>query len=292
MKARNISWLCGVGLLAALAMLLFVRHQRSTSHNLPLAPITIREKIVAAPGVPESPAGPVVSETTIATPLSTQGSIAIKYMSLRADQTVARVNGVAITLRDLIPIPAGELADEKTMSLEMFDFLLRRAIDREVAFQAAQKNGIKLDPADQEQLKKLGTANPDPYPGYRMIQPSAEDPAKIKFEARDAQGLMLQNALMAQAGLASPYLNEAQVQEYYTSHKQEFGELSGDAAQREVAWQKIDFQIRQKLEQQTQAEYRTQQRQFLDRLQDGLGVEMARLVEVSATADTLPPTGQ
>ncbi len=292
MNARNISWLCGAGLLAALAMSLLVRHQRSASASLPLAPIAILEKIVEVPDVPESPADPVASETTIAAPRFTQGSVAIKYMSLRADQPVARVNGVAITLKDLIPIPAAELADEKTMSLEMFDFLLRRAIDREVAFQAAQKSGIKLDPADQEQLKKLATANPDPYPGYRMIQPSAENPEKIAFEARDAQGLMVQNALMAKAGLASPYLNETQVQEYYASHKQEFGELSGNAAQREVTWQKINFQIRKKLEQETQTEYRTQQRQFLDRLQDGLGVEMARLVEVSAAADTLPPPGQ
>lgn len=213
----------------------------------------------------------------------------LKYVSLRPDQTLAAVNGVPITLKDLVPTGVADAGQEKTMSYDVFKSLLERAIDRELAFQAAAAEGIQLTDAQQAQLQEHRASLQNPYPQYRMISPAQVDPARIDFELRDAQGLMLQQALMEKVANASPLLTDAQVQQYYQEHAAEFGDLPVDPQQRAAAWEKIDLAIRQQQAPRAQAEYQMRLKEYLDKLKAQSQINAAQLIEPTVAANAATP---
>jgi hypothetical protein len=179
-------------------------------------------------------------------------------------KVLAAVNGVEITLKDLMPLPAEKAGMEQTLSAERYGFLLDRAIEREVALQGARRQGIELSTQQRQQLEQLRARSDRTEPGvFDTVQ---QNPANTDFAVRDATGLLLQAALAEKAGVPSPHVTPAQVQAYYQRHQADYDALPADPVQRAAAWEQIDRDIRLKLAVQVQAEHQTRLQQFRDRL--------------------------
>ncbi|TMA25577.1 MAG: hypothetical protein E6J78_17115 [Deltaproteobacteria bacterium] len=170
---------------------------------------------------------------------------------LARGQILARVNDVPIVASDLIPWRA-EDRKERGMTHEMFAFLLKRAIDRELVSQAAGAQSISLSAAQVGQLERLRAAEQE------------RDPAQVEFDVRDAASELLLADLVAKSGGPNPYAGPADVEAYYRRHADELGALPAATEARAAAWQQIEARIRQILATERQAAYR-------DRIQDILG---------------------
>jgi hypothetical protein len=198
------------------------------------------------------------------------GEIQGKAVEVRAEQALAKVNGVTITLKDLLPVGAAEAASKQSLSAERYDFLLNRAIARELTFQAAQAQGIKLTEEQNRQLKQvresmLARYGTDPAKVVHLnVMGTLED--RIEFELRDAASPLLLHSMLAKAGAPSPYVTESQVEEYYRSHPTDYGTLPEDAVERQAAWQRINLEIRNKLTPEVQARYQQALEKMLEQL--------------------------
>lgn len=106
---------------------------------------------------------------------------------VKPDQVIVTVNGVAITGRQLVA-PGSD--GEPSVSREMFDFLRSRAIDRELTFQEAKKQGIELTAAQQAELEQVRK---------NSKERGVTDEAQLDFEVNDARAGLLQAALLAKA---------------------------------------------------------------------------------------------
>jgi len=180
---------------------------------------------------------------------------------------LATVSGVAITLQDLVPLPAEKRGQEQVMSAERYRFLLGRAIEREVTFRTAGAQGVALTEAQRKRLDEVRARSEHREPGvFDTVQ---QNPANVEFEQREAAGLLLQATLAEKAGVPSPHVTPAQVQTYYQQHQAEYGALPADASQRSAVWEGIDRDIRFKLASQVQAEHQERLQQFRDRLLAG-----------------------
>jgi hypothetical protein len=71
-------------------------------------------------------------------------------VSVARDAVLARVGGTSITGRDLV---ATSTSDSISMSRPMFEALVERAIDRELAIQKARADGLALDAVRMHQLE-------------------------------------------------------------------------------------------------------------------------------------------
>src|SRR5262249_35621053 len=78
-----------------------------------------------------------------------------QVVRVHADQVLATVNGVAISLKDLAPLDTAQGATDQLMSPEMYEFLLNRAIDREVTIQTARAQGLELSAEQRQQLDQM-----------------------------------------------------------------------------------------------------------------------------------------
>jgi hypothetical protein len=191
---------------------------------------------------------------------------------VKPDQTLATVNGAAITLKDLVPVPAEKAGAEQILSAERYTFLLDRAVEREVTFQAASRQGVELTEAQRQRLAELRVRSEKHDPGvFDTVQ---QNPANVEFEQRDAMGLLLQAALAQKAGVPSPHVTAEQVQAYYQQHQAEYGALPSDPAQRQTAWEKIEQAIRQNLSPELQAKHQERFQKFLDQLKAAAQVDI------------------
>jgi hypothetical protein len=193
---------------------------------------------------------------------------------IRADQVLATVNNRPIMGRDLVPVSAGA---EQAMTHEMYGLLLNLAIERELIFQAAKTEGVELTQEQKNQIAEFRSSQ-QPHDGDGVfkrldMQGSLDD--EIAWEARDAESKFILTSLMAKAGAESPYVTEEQAQQYYQTHKDEFGEMPTEPAERQSVWQEIDLRIRQKLAQEVQAEYERRSRELLDQLKASAKIDKA-----------------
>lgn len=158
---------------------------------------------------------------------------------------LATVNGVGITLADLMPVDRRQLA-ERPLAVDMVEFLLDRAIARELTFQSARERGVTLAPEQVEQLEKIRVRALERDPA--SFSDAHDDfEAKAEFEVRDFAGLMLQDRLLADSGGPPKYVTPELVRRYFEEHAAEFAELPAEPVEREQAWQNIEAEIRVRL---------------------------------------------
>lgn len=184
-----------------------------------------------------------------------------------AGQVVARVNGVALTGRDVVPFPPGQ--SEQTVERSFYDALLERAVERELAAQAARKQGIDLSEGQREGLRRLRQSLED---GARREEPGARRvsaPRDAEFAVRQAEGQLLLDALAASAGAPAALPSDADVERYYREHPAAFAPLPSDAEQKAAAWQRIETEIRQTLSTQMQEAHAERLRQLVEQLKAG-----------------------
>jgi hypothetical protein len=156
-------------------------------------------------------------------------------LHLQPDQVLATVNRRPIRVADALPAGANQQIDISPQELKFF---LDRAVDRELIFETAQKQGITLDESQNRQLAEMQAMRNQPEPGG--LAKLNNDPAARQMEALDAKAFMLQTALMAARG-DSPNVSEDQVLDYLQHHPSEFGNFSGQPSA------DMDFAIRTQL---------------------------------------------
>lgn len=119
--------------------------------------------------------------------------------TFRAAQVVATLNGTAIKGTDVVAFPAGR--DEQSLEASSYDALLQRAVDRELTFEAAKKQGVSLtDPqrAQLDEVRKQAAARGSTTPPF---VPTRDE---VNLEVRDAEANLLQTDLLAKAGTPPP----------------------------------------------------------------------------------------
>jgi hypothetical protein len=191
-------------------------------------------------------------------------------LRLRLEDVLATVNGHKISVRDAVP-HSGTNQEVEISSREL-KFFLNRAVDRELIFEAAQKQQISLDESQNQQLANLQSARNQSEPG--VIAKLNDDAAGRELEALDAKAFMLQTALMAARG-ASPNVTEDQVQAYYQQHQSEFDSLPADPNTRRQAWQQLAFQIRTRLAGSTRTAYNIGLAAYMQQMESGADVVYA-----------------
>jgi len=199
--------------------------------------------IVDTPDPPESP--PVMALT---------GDV----VRLNSNMTIASVNGVAITMKDLMPVNPGKYT-ENNMGREMFNALLNRAINRELAYQEARRKGVSLTDEQKANLEKIRQRALERDPAS-FTDVHDEFEAKAEFEVRDFAGLMLQESLLAASGGPPKYVSQQMVDQYLADHKTELEAIGSD----EVARQNLEIDIRSKLAETVGDEYQQQLQQLIE----------------------------
>lgn len=203
-------------------------------------------------------------------------------MSLDTSMVLASVNGVPITLKDLMPISPTGRSDRK-MTPEMFTFLVDRAVTREATLQAAKAQGLELTPEQQASLELVRQRALERDP--RVFSDAQDDyEAKAAFEEKDYRGLMMAETLLAASGGPPKYVTPEMVQQHYDQNKAEYGELPADEPARQEAWLKIDEAIRNKLAPQLEAEYQKSLEALLASLKGGANVQQLVTPPPAATA--------
>jgi hypothetical protein len=171
---------------------------------------------------------------------------------VKPTQVLATVNGVPVTLKDLIAVPDAQQGAEQTISASLYDTVLERAVVREVAVQTAKAKGIGLTADQQAQLEKIKSER---LSTSQDVVDLTMSPERIAFEQRDTAGRMLLVNLVADAGAPGAFVTEDQVKTYYEGHKADYGELPADSQEAEWAWRKIDREIRNTLAPETANAY-------------------------------------
>jgi hypothetical protein len=118
---------------------------------------------------------------------------------LRAAQVVARLDGTTIRGSDVVAFHAG--SDEQSLDRSSYDALVKHAVERQLTFEAARKQGVTLSDAEQAQLaevRKQAVARGSTVP------PFTPTPDEIELEVRDAEASLLQTDLLARAGTPPP----------------------------------------------------------------------------------------
>jgi hypothetical protein len=211
-----------------------------------------------APGRSASTSNAVVPRTQ---PVAAEASVeqAAAPVRLGASQKVATVNGTVITGRQLLAWHSRDPAEQE-LTPEMFASLKNRAIERELTFEEAHRQGVDLGPAQLAQLAEV----------RKNAQARGEtDPVQLDFEEADARAHMLASALLEKAGVSAPFATDADVKRYYEAHAGEFDQLPEGSGARQIAWKKIELDIRQTLALELQEQYQQRVRAYFDQLRAG-----------------------
>jgi hypothetical protein len=228
----------------------------------------------AASGAARSNAAPKVMAHGLEPP--TGEADTNRMVRLSPGQILATVNGRQITLGDLIPLRGTNTQASQVFSRQTYDYLLQRAIGRELVLQTAKAQGLELTGADQRQLANARALRALPEPG--QVQRLSLDQAQLDFEMRDAQAFLLQSALLAGTGV-SPNVTPEDVSSYYQAHAAEFGDLPAEEQARKAAWAQIDAQIRQKLAAPIRSLFQNRLLAYMQQLQSGADITVNPLAD-------------
>lgn len=174
----------------------------------PVAPETPAP--VPAPAAP-APAAAATAPTVPAGPrlemiVPKEGAEPIQVVRVRADQVLAMVNNIPITLKDLVPLTPGDTSSEQSMEADIYKARLDRAIEAELTFQAARSKNVSLNDEQQQRLQQIRDRHAADIQSYRdqgMMWTSVTA-QQIGFEARMTSALLLQQNLVAQTAGVSP----------------------------------------------------------------------------------------
>ena len=286
MKSNKFILFAGLGCVAAmlLAGLFFLRNGRQSKEQasvpLPNPPVA-KASPSAVAGTNPKASRPVTPETAVSAPprrenvVPETGGPPEKIVRVKATQTLASVNGVAIALKDLMPMPKEKEATEQIMSADMYDFLFNRAVERELTFQAARSQGIELTQEQKQRLAEIRARSEEKAPG--VFDTLQQNPENTAFEQRDLTGLLLQAALAEKAGVSSPHVTPELVEAYFQQHKTEYTQVAADPAERSPeAWQAVDAEIRAKLAPGVQAAHDEQMGKFVEQLKTSAKIVVAQ----------------
>ncbi len=178
--------------------------------------------------------------------------------------TLAMVNGKSITVEDVFGI-SGEIREMKgRMPVEKFNFFLEKEIQRNLVIQTAESKGIVIE---EEEKLNLDRRHNDLRSQEKVVDPIG-DPEELRAkELRESETMLLQKKLLEDAGIVPPYVGEEQVKSHYAANLPQYGELSENGDQRDLAWQRISLSIRRELARTSQREYEMRRDGFFEDLE-------------------------
>lgn len=194
----------------------------------------------------------------------TSNTPAQTQVRLRGDEVLATVNGMPITLKDLMPLDPGAAGMERTLPQDRYDMLLNRAVERELAFQSAKANGVGLSEPQLLNLARRRSQNSPSEPGE--FDSLGRTAVNTEFEQRDAEGLMLLHNLASAAGMPPADVTTELVQDYFIVHRNEFPAIPEDPARMQQVADAIDAAIRAQLSAAVKARYAESFHTFVQRL--------------------------
>lgn len=206
-----------------------------------------------------------------------------RVIRINAAGILGSVNGRELKLADLLPLNPAQKTQVQELSAATYNFLLDRAVNRELIFQTAKAQGIALDDSQREQLAEFRRQRNQREPG--LVQNLNAAGNQVDFEARDAEAFMLQTALLAKAG-ASPDVTAEEAMEYYRQHSTEYAGLPADEPARSQAWAEIEFQIRTSLAPAKRTKFQSQLSAYMDQMKSVANVALSPV-----TQSDLPSSG-
>ena len=264
MRVRIITWS-----LVAIATLgtiwLVYKHQ-------PRQPVAVAKDIVA---VPVSAAGGVKPSRAAPEPQ--------RVLATLPTHVLATVNGAPIMLWDVMPVTTTNVNAVQQIDSVTYQYLLDRAINRQLITQAASARGIGLSEAQQQQLDKFRSERESSEPG--LVAKLTVNPQEIEFELQDERAFMLQTSMMGAMGM-SPNVTPEQVQQYYQAHHGDFAALPADPQARQETKAQIDMQIRYLLAANARTVYQTQLDLFMDQLKRSANIVITPLTEAAMNGPT------
>jgi len=159
-----------------------------------------------------------------------EGQPASQGVKIQAGQVLATVNQIPITVADLIPVPAGQA--DVTMGAAEYDVRLGRAVEAEVTLQAARRQGVGLQPMQQDRIAAIAQRYADAFARYKEqgVTWSSVTPEQIPLEERQmAAAVLQQNLVMKLAGVA-PSPDPAMQAKYEASLRAMLDQLKAGAS--------------------------------------------------------------
>lgn len=189
---------------------------------------------------------------------------------------LAAVNDARIQLKDILALPPGSETEIQVMSPERFEFLLERAVDRELTFQTARAQGIELSATQRDRLAAL-VSRTAASPGAYVFDTMQHSAANATFEVRDAMALLLHATLAEKAGVPARDVTAAAVEQFYQEHRAEFELVRSGAVNETDARVRIDQDIRVKLARATAAAHEEGMQRFRETLRASAHIVRAKL---------------
>ncbi len=276
----NRRTLYGIAGLTAIALLVwyFMGRNPSGPQTTPGAtagsPAAGTPSAAAQPGV-KPKTGPSVRPPAVKTSVQEKDGKASVVVRVSPDQLLGTVNGTEITFKDLAPLAAGKAGMEQVMSAEHFEFLLNRALDRELTYQTARSQGVELSEAQKQQLAGHKAISNTPEAG--VFDTLQHGPANTDFQQRDLAAMALQYSLAEKAGVPLPHVTTEAVSAYYQKHSAEYPALPAEPAGYEAAWAVIDGDIRAKLAPEMQKRHEEALNKYLEQLRSSAQITAAKI---------------
>ena len=196
-------------------------------------------------------------------------------LKISPETLLGSVNGHVLTAAEVLP--PGSFA--QPVSLNVCQYFLQRAVDRELILQTAKAQGLALDASQRQQMVDFQTTREQHGPG--LVRDLNGGNAEVSFEMRDAEAFMLQTSLMEKLG-ASPNVSAQQVEAYYREHASQFGELPADESGRKELWSKIDYQIRQLLAANVRTDFQQKLADYMNHLKTAANIELTPLASLAS----------
>jgi hypothetical protein len=249
--------------------------RKSEQALVPVSPTAVTSQ----DGTPEPDGGAkVVINDLPSVPGMARG--ANRIVRVKPGQILAFVNGHQLHLGDLVPMRTNNVDAEQALSRKTYEYLLQRAVDRELTFQTAKAEGVEFTQAQKLQLASFRNARQQSAPGES--QRLNADGDQTAFELRDAAAFMLQAMLLANVG-ASPNVTPEQVLKYYQEHSGEFAELPQAEPARSETWAAIDYEIRQRQAASVRANFNDQVIAYMSRLKSQADIVVNQLPDAEAS---------
>ena len=171
----------------------------------PETPAPVPAPAAPAPAVaaaaPTVPAGPRLEMI-----VPKEGAEPIRVVRVRADQVLAMVNNIPITLKDLVPLTPSDTSSEQSMEPDIYKARLDRAIEAELTFQAARSKNVSLNDGQEQRLQQIRDRHAADIQSSRDqgLMWTSVTAEQIDFEARMTSALLLQQNLVVQTAGVSP----------------------------------------------------------------------------------------
>jgi hypothetical protein len=197
-----------------------------------------------------------------------------RVVSLRPGQVLATIRGVQILASDLgLAFPSD--GQPREIASPMLDYLLARAIQREVVLQEARAKGVEVDDPQKRRVEAAVAS-------AEAVDPRVFDGPHGSAQAtgqrrRDLTAAALEVELYQRSGAPPASVTAEQVDRYYREHQESLGALPSDPEARKAAWALLELRIRDRLAGPTEAAWQRARQEYLQRLVAAAGVQRAPL---------------